>query len=117
MVDLFDEGVKCKYAKDEEAKAAQKEKFCKEIYPNAMGILEKQLAKSKSGYLVGDKGTMADSYLNCILYHSKDCVGKSIEELEECLKKKYPLVHAHKAKVESNPAIKSWIDNRPVTDL
>ncbi|RCN48923.1 glutathione S-transferase protein [Ancylostoma caninum] len=87
------------------------EKLAKEIYLPArekfFGFMTKFLKESKSGYLVGDSLTFADLYL-----------AETSSELAKKIPATYdgfPEVKAHAEKVRSNPALKKWIETRPVT--
>ncbi|KAL6736883.1 hypothetical protein Aduo_007185 [Ancylostoma duodenale] len=87
------------------------EKLAKELFLPArekfFGFMTKFLKESKSGYLVGDSLTYADLYL-----------AESSAEFAKKFPSTYdgfPEVKAHAEKVRSNPALKKWIETRPVT--
>ncbi|EPB80177.1 glutathione S-transferase protein [Ancylostoma ceylanicum] len=70
-------------------------------------LTHEEWPKHKAGYLVGDSLTFADLYL-----------AESSSEFAKKFPSTYdgfPEVKAHAEKVRSNPALKKWIETRPVT--
>ncbi|KAL6736815.1 hypothetical protein Aduo_007122 [Ancylostoma duodenale] len=87
------------------------DKLFKEVFLPArdkfFGFMTKFLKESKSGYLVGDSLTFADLYL-----------AETSAEFAKDFPSTYdgfPEVKAHAEKIRSIPALKKWIETRPVT--
>ncbi|CAJ0574724.1 unnamed protein product, partial [Mesorhabditis spiculigera] len=68
-------------------------------------IVVKQLKENGSGYLIGNKVTWADLYLN---NHVETFMNFDAGYLD-----KYPEILAHLKKVRDIPALKKWIEKRP----
>uniref|UniRef100_A0A1I8A1M6 glutathione transferase n=1 Tax=Steinernema glaseri TaxID=37863 RepID=A0A1I8A1M6_9BILA len=75
-----------------------------------LGRYQNILKENGTGFFIGDKMTLADISVFCLLhYFSCKLLPGHLE--------KYPELKAFVASVASNPKIKEWIDKRPKTDV
>jgi len=96
---------------DETKKAKITEKFESETMPAWFECLEKNfLAKTKSGWLVGDKMTWGD----ILIFSMLDTL--TTHNMAKCLPK-YPGVDGNFKKVKEQPNIAKWLNDRPVTQF
>ncbi|CAJ0574712.1 unnamed protein product, partial [Mesorhabditis spiculigera] len=68
-------------------------------------LVVKQLKEAGSGYLVGNKVSWADLFLN---YHVETFLGFRPDYID-----KYPEIAAHLKKVRDIPELKKWVSQRP----
>ncbi|CAJ0574653.1 unnamed protein product, partial [Mesorhabditis spiculigera] len=68
-------------------------------------LIVKQLKENGTGYLVGNKVSWADLYLN---YHAE-----TFRNLKSDYLANYPEIEAHLNKVREIPELKEWIEKRP----
>jgi glutathione S-transferase len=97
------------YEKDAERKAAGLKAFWDESLPKWGAMLERflDLNKTGSGFFVGDKLSWADLF-------AFDLWSKASEANAEATKP-FAKLAAHTEKIGSIPAIKKWVETRPVT--
>ncbi|GAU88187.1 hypothetical protein RvY_00931 [Ramazzottius varieornatus] len=94
---------------DEKKKQEMKEKFFNETLPDYMEVLEQHLQNNNGGkgFFVGSSPTWADFSIAVAV--------DRLEMFQPGYLSKYPLLSAHKARVEDLKGIKEWIAKRPKT--
>jgi len=92
---------------DAEKKAEGQAKLKAETFPFFLARLTSILEKNGTGYLVGNKLSIAD--LNVASY--LQIFGETFTELL----KDYPIVQKHQAAVFGSKGIKEWVEKRPKT--
>ncbi|XP_067008871.1 glutathione S-transferase-like [Anabrus simplex] len=97
------------FESDEAVKQKKKDIALKETVPSMLSKLDARV-KENGGYFVGGKLTWADVYFSAIHATFNHFMGENAIA-------KYPNLKAIVDKVEEIPAIKAWIEKRPVTDL
>ncbi|KAF5279374.1 hypothetical protein FQA39_LY05484 [Lamprigera yunnana] len=97
------------YEKDEIMKEKRKALLFDETLPYYLERLE-QLAKTNKGHFVGGKLTWADMYFVGLLDYLNFMVGKDLTN--DC-----PNLQQLRENVITLPAIKAWIEKRPVTEM
>ena len=108
MDDLMVNVIKFRFEKDEARKAEFQKELAETHFPRYLGILEKLVANSTSGWLYGPKLTWVD--LKFAVFS-----GFLIPMLPELLKT-FPGLAKLSDTVEKLPNIARWIEQRPVTE-
>ncbi|OWA51248.1 putative Hematopoietic prostaglandin D synthase [Hypsibius exemplaris] len=97
---------------DQEKKAKLGEEFFGKTLPECLDVLEKLLMANTVGkheFFVGCDPTWADFHIAVLM--------DSLQDLEPRVLEKYPLLSAHKSRVEDLKGIKDWIAKRHITRL
>ncbi|XP_067008302.2 glutathione S-transferase [Anabrus simplex] len=94
---------------DESVKQKKKDIAMKETVPSMLSKLDARV-KENGGYFVGGKLTWADVYFSAYHANINQFAGENVIG-------KYPQLKALVDKVEAIPAIKAWVEKRPVTDF
>jgi len=112
---LFNEFGRIFFENDDVKKGVLMAKFRSDSVSQNMQFFESKLKQTGSGFLIGDKLTIAD--LSIIV--SLDTLtngGFKIADLNEICDK-FPLIKKHQATIKSIPQIATWIKSRSNTDF
>ena len=101
--------VKSHFEKNEETKKELQAKLQNETMPNNMKYLETKLAKTNSGFLVGNGLTWVDLHL----FSALEWLGPK----KDALLAHFPKVKSHNEFVSSIPNIAKHIATRPPSDM
>ena len=93
----------------ENKKKELQDRLTNEVIPNNMKLFESKLAKTNTGYLIGNGLTWADLYLSSIL----EWLGPN----KDAVLNNFPHLKAFEQKIRSLPRIAEWISKRPKTDM
>ena len=77
--------------------------------PKNLNIFERKLAKTGTGYLVGDSLTVADLFLFTLL--------DTLNERKDKVLIIYPNLKRLDERIRNNPRIAEWLRKRPVTEM
>ncbi|GAU88188.1 hypothetical protein RvY_00932 [Ramazzottius varieornatus] len=94
---------------DEKKKQEMKDQFFGETLPDYMDVLEQHLRSNNGGkgFFVGSGPTWADFAVAVFM--------DALDKFQPGFLSKYPLLSAHKARVEDLKGTKEWIAKRPKT--
>jgi len=94
--------------KDDKVKAKEEmDNLMKEAMPDFLKTFEKALTENGSGWLVGKQVTWADLFVAEMMARTAEFIPTLLDA--------YPHLKAFVAKVHALPAIKAYVDQRPVT--
>ena len=108
-MDLLGEMIKSHFEKDENLKKELQTKLQNETLPNNMKLFESKLAKTNSGFLIGNALTWTDLFLYSIL--------EWLQGSKDALLAHFPKIKAHNQLIPSIPNIAKHIATRPVTEM
>ncbi|XP_067008872.2 glutathione S-transferase-like [Anabrus simplex] len=97
------------FESDEALKKKKKDIAVKETVPSMLSKFDARV-KENGGYFVGGKLTWADVYFGAVHATFNHFVGENVIA-------KYPNLKALVDKVQAIPAIKAWVEKRPVTEF
>jgi len=114
--DFGEKIVRPRFEKDE-VKKAQLEEEAKAATPGLLKCFEDILKANNGGkgFFVGDKLTFADISVFNILNYAWFDPNDPLSSPEEL--KKFPILAEHYERIKNVPAIKKWLQERPVTHL
>ena len=108
-MDLQEDLIRTRMEQEETRRIEITKKFNEQTIPHYLGLFEKKIKESKSGYLAASGLTWADLHLMNVV--------EWFDEAQVEILGKFQLVKEHYDKVRALPAIADWIRKRPKTEI
>lgn len=109
VMDLQEDLIRTRMEQDEKRKEEIVVKFNHDTIPHNLELFERNLTKSKSGFLFPSGLTWPDLHLMNVI--------EWFDEPQQAILERYPLVKEHYERVRALPRIADWISKRPVTEI